>query len=82
MRTINFLQFGREPILKQNSHFSMECENTGGLMDQKEYEVRAILKDVAFTDIALRELKNFYDFDVFSIIEDGRVLFTEEDYPA
>ena len=39
----------------------------------------AVLKDVAYTMIVLNELKRFYDFEVYAIIEDGKVILTEED---
>tara|TARA_R110000868_G_scaffold114344_4_gene306452 strand:- start:6168 stop:6413 length:246 start_codon:yes stop_codon:yes gene_type:complete len=79
MRTINFLQYNRKPDKIIHPYFTTTSELTGSLDNQPEYEVKAIIRDVAYTMMALNELKRLFDFEVYSIIEDGEVISTEED---
>ena len=80
MRTINFLQYNREPKIIESDYFTLSSEFIGELMGDNEYDMTAVIKDVSFTIVALNELKRHYDIEVFAIIEDGRVILTEEDF--
>ena len=82
MKTINFLQYGREPEEINNDIFSVSAEHTGSYFgdDEKdqEWEMSVFPKGDTNIYIVLTAVKDFYDFDVFSILEDGKVIETDE----
>jgi len=83
MITINFLQFGTdesyEPEDIATDLYTTQSELTGEMLGDMEWEVKAILKENIDPKVALKDLQEHYDFEVFSIMEDGKVVMTEED---
>ena len=80
MHTITFLQYGNEPEVIDNDYFHTVHEKTGELDGEDEYELTAIAKQGYNADDIFHSVKNFFDFEVFSIQKNNETIATDENY--
>lgn len=78
MKTINFLTYGDEPIIHEDSRFSITHENTGSFCEEDEWECVVCPKSNMSIYEILDITKEIFNYDIFSIMENGEVVDTEE----